>query len=98
MLMNEKTELIIPGTAQRLVIGGNSNDNYGNDNGSLWLLTPSSEDDSRIDLPNFHIELIYGEKSPRLTLKGSGKNTTVMVTTRDKDGYKDSTKNVWRVY
>lgn len=98
MLMNEKPELVTHGTSQRLIIGNETCENYGEDHGSLFLLTPSSEDDTRNDMPNFHIDLIYGEKCPRVTQKGHGKNSQAIVTTRDKEGYKNASRSIWRIY
>ena len=90
MIMNERPELIVPGSSQRVVMGDESAENHGKNQGSLWLLVPSSEDDSRNDIPYFHIQMIYGEKSPRMTMKGSAKNAHLIVTTQDKDGYKNA--------
>lgn len=98
MIMNERPELIVPGSSQRVVMGDDTSDNYDKNQGSLWRLVPSSEDESRNDIQYFHIQLIYGEKSPRMTMKGTGKNGHVIVTTVDKDGYKNAQKSVWKVF
>jgi len=55
MMMKERPELIVPGSSQRAIMGNEKCDNYGKSQGSLWLLVPSSEDDSRSDMPYFHI-------------------------------------------
>ena len=96
--MKERPELIVPGSSQRAIMGNEKCDNYGKSQGSLWLLVPSSEDDARSDMPYFHIQMIYGEKSPRMTMKGQGKSSHVIVTTLDKDGYKNGQKSVWKVF
>ena len=79
-------------------MGDDKNENYDKNQGSLWLLMPSSEDDTRSDNPYFHIQMIYGEKSPRMTMKGTAKNGHVIVTTVDKDGYKNAHKSVWKIF
>ena len=96
---NEGPGVIIPGSSQRAIVGDETFEALQKTpNSDLWLLVPSTETDSRTDVPFFHIQMVYGEKSPRMTLKGQGKNAYVLVTTVDKDGYKNAQKSVWKIF
>lgn len=87
----------MPGEFQWMEWADRSNYLANSEHSSNWLMIPTEIGSTD---PYFHFELNYGEKRPRLIANREDvkKNSKVIVTTRDCDGYYNKIKATWKVF